>query len=187
MVYELNGFFASWCPHCIQFKPIWNKLNEYYKNNKNLKINTYYDGLNNDIISKNNISGYPTIQLKAYNRIYDINRGNAQDMIHTINKIINGEKDTNIKSIPTMEKFADLSPNGQFKVFNEFLNDKGINLNGGCDKNCNKGYVPAYSGGSDDFNSQNTSYLESPEQFYKEKYMKYKMKYLNLKKSLNKQ
>ena len=62
-----------------------------------------------------------------------------------------------------------MSSNEQFDVFNNILTQNDINLIGG-----------------NNITEYNNSYLESPEQFYKEKYMKYKKKYLELKNSLNK-
>ncbi len=179
MKYELNGYFAHWCPHCIQFLPTWNKL--ITKLSKDIKVNTYYDGENNDIISSNNISGFPTIQFKKDNYTYEINRSNnIIDMENQINDIINNRTKNHI------EKFADMSADKQFDTFNNFLNANNINImSGGANKNT---YNPAYSlnGGNDTYLSNNTTYLEDPIEFYKEKYIKYKTKYLNLKNSLNK-
>ena len=31
-------YYANWCPHCVNFKPTWNKIKEYIDNPKN-KLN----------------------------------------------------------------------------------------------------------------------------------------------------
>ena len=166
MTIYINGYFATWCPHCKEFKSTWKQLQEKLPN---IKFNTYLDGKDNDIISQRNISGFPTIQLEYNGKLIELERSN--DLNKMIKIINNNIKDINSKKNYTtdLETFKNMSSNEQFDVFNNILTQNDINLIGG-----------------NNITEYNNSYLESPEQFYKEKYMKYKMKYLELKNSLNK-
>ena len=85
----INGYFATWCPHCKEFKSTWKQLQEKLPN---IKFNTYLDGKDNDIISQRNISGFPTIQLEYNGKLIELERSND---LNKMIKIINN----NIKDI----------------------------------------------------------------------------------------
>jgi thiol-disulfide isomerase/thioredoxin len=57
--YIIKLYFTDWCPHCSQFKPIWNKLKSRFSNN--------FEFI--DVDCTNNspnlpyVEGYPTISL----------------------------------------------------------------------------------------------------------------------------
>lgn len=56
--YIIKLYYADWCHHCVEFKPIWNKLKNNYKNINFIDINCT-DKQPNLIF----INGYPTIAL----------------------------------------------------------------------------------------------------------------------------
>jgi thiol-disulfide isomerase/thioredoxin len=59
-------FKAEWCPHCVNFKPTWNKLQEELGDKLNFV--TYDSKENAKEISEYKINGFPTIILKVDNK-----------------------------------------------------------------------------------------------------------------------
>lgn len=57
--FTIKLYYADWCPHCVEFKPIWNKLKINYKN----KINFIDVNCTDNQPNLPFISGYPTIAL----------------------------------------------------------------------------------------------------------------------------
>ena len=56
--YNIKLYYADWCPHCIDFKPIWNKLKSNYNN-----INFIDVDCTNKQPNLSFINGFPTIAL----------------------------------------------------------------------------------------------------------------------------
>jgi len=58
-------FWASWCPHCVSFKPIFEEFESKVSNNQNVKINKIQCDENTqevlDYVQKYNIEGFPTV------------------------------------------------------------------------------------------------------------------------------
>lgn len=58
-------FWASWCPHCVSFKPIFEEFENKVSNNQNVKINKVQCDENTqevlDYVQKYNIEGFPTV------------------------------------------------------------------------------------------------------------------------------
>ncbi len=58
-------FWASWCPHCVSFKPIFEEFESKVSNNQNVKINKVQCDENTqevlDYVQKFNIEGFPTV------------------------------------------------------------------------------------------------------------------------------
>jgi len=70
MTNKITLFHASWCGHCKNFLPEWEKLQEL---SKSLQIETVdYEVTNNkEIMQKAGIKGYPTIRITNNNNEYD--------------------------------------------------------------------------------------------------------------------
>ena len=69
---EISLYKANWCGHCKMFMPVWQKLQENYKNNK-IKFITYDSEKHKDYIDKMKIQGFPTIHI--------INGGSIEEYI----------------------------------------------------------------------------------------------------------
>lgn len=76
VIYKL--YYANWCPHCVNFKPTWNKFKEIIeknggkmKNNKGEEIKIeayeYEDGDNKEEVQKAGVSSFPTILIQQNN------------------------------------------------------------------------------------------------------------------------
>lgn len=124
--YKIKLFYADWCGHCRNFKPIWTEFKNFLKVNPNLKdkdnksisiVTEEFDDSNNMEATLEKVEGFPTIIVYK----------------NTIERdVYNGERTLN-----GLKKYFNLSTDS--------LNQKGGNLN------------------------------------YYNKYMKYKLKYLQLK------
>jgi thiol-disulfide isomerase/thioredoxin len=64
--YLIKLFYADWCPHCIDFKPIWHSLHNKYSND--IKFIDVDCTRNNPNLSF--IKGFPTIALFDLNDKY---------------------------------------------------------------------------------------------------------------------
>lgn len=82
-------YYADWCPHCLFFKPTWNKLYEQFKNSRSIQfIQVEYNDINNVPIKyRKNIRGFPTIQLIKEGKIISEYNGNRD--INSISDFIN--------------------------------------------------------------------------------------------------
>ena len=56
-------FKADWCPHCVGFKPTWEKLEKDL--GSKVKFVTYDSDKNKEEMEKFNIQGFPTIIMNA--------------------------------------------------------------------------------------------------------------------------
>lgn len=58
-------FWASWCPHCVSFKPVFEEFESKVSNNQNIKINKVQCDENTqevlDYVKKYNIEGFPSV------------------------------------------------------------------------------------------------------------------------------
>lgn len=59
---HLINFYASWCGACTSFKPVWDELEKHYTG-KTIVTSAIECGDNPEIMSKHNISHFPTIRL----------------------------------------------------------------------------------------------------------------------------
>ena len=60
-------FFAPWCPHCKEVKPIFDELQKDYSGDKKVKISIVNGDEDKESIKSNNVTSYPTILLKTKN------------------------------------------------------------------------------------------------------------------------
>jgi thiol-disulfide isomerase/thioredoxin len=89
---ELMYFSATWCGHCNDFKPIWNKLVKYVNNSseyKNkIKLVNYDSDKDKKMFSTYNVKQFPTILLKKKNGTTTEFKGD-RDNIDTLKLFIN--------------------------------------------------------------------------------------------------
>ena len=80
-------YYANWCPHCVSFKPTWNKIKEYIDDPKNklksVSYEEYEDGSNPTVMQRDNINGFPTIKMKFGNKTIEYNGPRDFDTIIT--------------------------------------------------------------------------------------------------------
>ena len=75
---EIMLFKATWCPHCTNFLPTWEKIQQNLKNK--YLFTTYDSELNKDKIDQWKVTGFPTLMIKngenveeyAGSRDYDV-------------------------------------------------------------------------------------------------------------------
>jgi thiol-disulfide isomerase/thioredoxin len=104
--YTIKLFYADWCGYCVRFKPNWKKLEEISskntfvdKNNKKvtLKLESYEESKNKEIIEKENIQGFPTIKFYKNGNLLDINadsRDTDKTLLEKLNLKINKQTQT---------------------------------------------------------------------------------------------
>lgn len=176
---------ANWCPHCQHFEPIFeNAKNTYKKHNylKDLEIkfedydladdnvkNTFMIN-HNDIIDK--IQGYPTVFINLKNKTSKQN-----DYLTIEHTVIDNNIDKSKQIEEASKNFLNNITNTLKSVDSEnkvlFIQKGGHNLSIGKE---NKLYQCAIGGTSNDVNNKD---------IYKSKYLKYKSKYIELKKLQN--
>jgi thiol-disulfide isomerase/thioredoxin len=88
---NLMLFFADWCPHCIKARPEWDS----FKSSMDGKVvNGYklmfseYDDKNKDMMSKYDVSKFPTIKLIKDGEIIDLDKNtklNKDNLLDFIN------------------------------------------------------------------------------------------------------
>ena len=68
---EIMLFKADWCGHCQDFLPTWEKISK----DPNMKISfkTFDSDKNKDDIENYKIKGFPTLLLKADNKVIEYN------------------------------------------------------------------------------------------------------------------
>ena len=184
---------ANWCPHCQHFEPIFENAKKLYKNHDYLKDFEIgfedYDLANDDVKNtfmlnhndiKDKIQGYPTVFVNLKNKT------SKQNDYFTIEHTVIDNNDDNIDESKQIEQAAInflLNITNGLKSFNSenkvlFIHKGGNNSSK--DNNFNQ------------FNQFNQcgiggSFLDlKNKDIYKEKYLKYKSKYIELKNSINK-
>lgn len=68
------------CGHCIDFKPTWEQLKHSFQQ-KGIKYNEYEASKDSDVISKDNIFGFPTIRISHNGKSIDYNGERSQEAI----------------------------------------------------------------------------------------------------------
>lgn len=74
-------YYANWCGHCQNFKPVWNKIIDKYKNNSKITIETIDCDANKEICDAKQIKGFPTIQLEKGNKIIEYNGSRTESSV----------------------------------------------------------------------------------------------------------
>ena len=62
-------YYVDWCPHCRDFKPIWEKLTNLVNNNPSLNVTLVKINCQEqpELCQRDGVSGYPTLKLKKGN------------------------------------------------------------------------------------------------------------------------
>lgn len=163
---------ANWCSHCQQFEPIFQEAEKQYKSNKylkkyDIKFKDYdmatKEGKNNFAISHlgalNMVDAYPTVIVG----VHDKEKKNTKyyTVSHTVEDNKNNDNDSNPKK-EASERFLN--------NINNLI--KSINSDGKV--------VYMQTGGFNDKSFSNHQTL-AEDSIYREKYLKYKTKYMKLK------
>jgi thiol-disulfide isomerase/thioredoxin len=75
-------FKADWCGHCKNFKPVWNQLQNEF--NKKFNFITYDHGVDQEMVKKMKINGYPTIMFKDGKEIQQYNGPREYNALQSI-------------------------------------------------------------------------------------------------------
>jgi thiol-disulfide isomerase/thioredoxin len=87
---ELMFFFADWCPHCKEAKPIWNDLKAEYETklvNGTKIVFTEIDCSEEtpeveNLMNKYNIEGYPTVKLLKDGKVIEYDAKPTKENLH---------------------------------------------------------------------------------------------------------
>lgn len=74
-------FFAPWCPHCKEVKPVFEKLQNEYSGDKKVKIVLVNGDEDKKSINENNVTSYPTIKLKKKNVEHEFDGARTKDKL----------------------------------------------------------------------------------------------------------
>ena len=77
---KVTLYYADWCGHCNDFKPVWGELKKVFDKN-DIKYEEYEDSKDEDIIGANNVSAYPTIHIENGPVKYEYKGGRDADSI----------------------------------------------------------------------------------------------------------
>jgi thiol-disulfide isomerase/thioredoxin len=70
---DLYLFKASWCGHCINFIPTWDKINKEFNNKINIKTYDVDSTKDKAIFDEYEIQGFPTLILNNNNQKIEYN------------------------------------------------------------------------------------------------------------------
>ena len=80
----LEYYFMKKCPHCVDFNPIWDKLSAKLKSeNYNVAMKKYdlQEKANSEKISKNNVTGAPTIIMESKGKSIEFHGARSLDAL----------------------------------------------------------------------------------------------------------
>jgi thiol-disulfide isomerase/thioredoxin len=84
-------FYADWCPHCVQFKPIFQQAKETMENKpctasqlkgKSLRFEKVDCVAYPDLAKEYNVNGYPTVKLITSSGVEEYNAGRTLDSMN---------------------------------------------------------------------------------------------------------
>ena len=77
---KVTLYYADWCGHCKNFKPIWEGLKNVFNEN-NIKHEEYEESKDEEVMLRENIEAYPTIIIENDSGKYQYNGGRDADSI----------------------------------------------------------------------------------------------------------
>ena len=81
---DMYFFYTTWCPHCKNAMPVWNKLKQETPSVNNVKIN-YIEvdcDKDKDLAEKYKVEGFPTIKLVYNGRVIEYDAKPELDTLH---------------------------------------------------------------------------------------------------------
>lgn len=96
---KVTLYYADWCGHCKNFKPIWNSLKPYF-DKYNVEYKDYEEGVNPDVIKIDKIEAFPTIIIEKNDIKYEYNGDRTVDgLVRELipNLQLGGYKGKNVK------------------------------------------------------------------------------------------
>jgi len=74
---KVSLFWASWCGHCVHFKPTFIEFKDKISNNKNIEVNMIQcdnpDNSTSKLLDKYQIQGFPTVIIEEYGKFKTYN------------------------------------------------------------------------------------------------------------------
>ena len=77
---KVELYYADWCPHCINFKPIWHKFKKAVDGK--IKCREYEESENKELIQQKKINGFPTIRIIIDGEIEEYTGGRDYDTFY---------------------------------------------------------------------------------------------------------
>ncbi|XP_023945988.2 thioredoxin domain-containing protein 5 homolog [Bicyclus anynana] len=89
------NYFAPWCAHCLQLKPLWIKLGERFQNESRVLIADVDCVRSKTICDVEKITGLPTLILYKNKKIVNLSSGgrSLESLITTVNEHLQDPKD----------------------------------------------------------------------------------------------
>lgn len=82
-------YYADWCPHCMQVKPVFEQLKQKFKDNENIQFESYEDSQIKTMSNPPQIEGYPTIMIGKNDELTEyVGDRSLADITQKINKLI---------------------------------------------------------------------------------------------------
>lgn len=80
----LYYFYSTWCPYCNEFSKEWEQYkNKIAQNNININIIEVNNCENNELCTKYNIEGFPTLIFQLENNFIKYNNSYTADELYT--------------------------------------------------------------------------------------------------------
>tara|TARA_B100001989_G_C24483025_1_gene435484 strand:- start:471 stop:869 length:399 start_codon:yes stop_codon:yes gene_type:complete len=111
MKVDVTFYYANWCGHCMEFKPIYNEVKEFFSNNQNVNFIEKEDNLidEKDTINGKPIYAYPSIKLNTNNNEFQYNGNRTKEgLISEINNLLDIENFDNIDDNTSYNKYNKL-------------------------------------------------------------------------------
>ena len=132
MKVNVTFYYANWCGHCMEFKPIYNEVKEFFSNNSDVN---FIEKEDSDIVKTDTINGkpiyaYPSIKINTNNNEFQFNGDRTKEgLISEINNLLNIENFENDDDKASFNKYKKLkhliiNKNERYNnIFKKFINN----------------------------------------------------------------